>query len=132
MNKLLFLCPALLFVNLLSAQEEFYIGEEPLDNISVPYLIVSPYANLNFISITLDYGQDCRQYNQVFQAGALRQKCNGLNDETGSPVEMHSLAYMMNIFARRGYELDRILPGTDPDDPFDQWDAQYVFRKRIN
>ncbi len=132
MKKLLFFLSILGYGVAAFGQTGLFIGEKPLDEISAPYIIVNPYVNPLFISLTVDYGQDCREYRGAFQAKQLRTKCNGFNDESGAPAEIYSLAHMMNIFAQRGYELDRILPGTDPDDPFDQWDAQYVFCKRIN
>lgn len=104
------------------------MGQIPLEDISVPYLIVRPYVNLNFWSATVDY--DCRAFNQVFQSKELRSQCNGLNHENNTAYTLNSLAHLMNMFAERGYELERILSETDPNDGFDQWQAQYVFRKQ--
>lgn len=128
----MFLFTILVSGNVLTAQSEAYVGGTPLNDIAVPYLIVNPYANMNFWSATVDYGQDCRRYNQVFQSKELRSQCNGLNNEDHTPLVLNSLAHMINVFAEMGYELDRILPETDPNEVFDQWQAQYLFRKQTD
>ncbi len=132
MKKLLLLFVTLASINIALAQSQVFVGDTPLTEISVSYLIIIPYANLNFWSATVDYGQDCRGYNQVFQGKELRNQCSGLNNEDNTPFVLNSLAHLLNIFAQRGYELDRILPETDPDDVFDQWNAQYIFRKQTD
>lgn len=132
MKKLFPFFVILASINIALAQSQVFVGDTPLEEISVPYLIIIPYVNANSWSATVDYGQDCRGYNQVFQGKELRNQCNGLNNENNTPFVLNSLAHMMNIFAGMGYELDRILPETDPDDVFDQWQAQYIFRKQTD
>lgn len=69
---------------------------------------------------------------RFFRSGNSGEKAMDWSMKPDLRLEIYSLAHMMNIFARRGYELDRILPHTDPDDVFDQWNVQYVFRKQAD
>lgn len=74
-------------------------------------------------------GQDCSGYESVFQIPRRRRVCDGLNDESGSPIELHSIAHMLNLMANQGYSLDRIMGEHEATPPQNPWESLYLFKR---
>lgn len=112
------------------AQDEMYVGQMPLRDLEAHYLIVDPYVFGTTRQARVDFGQNCSEYEGMFEIGKRRRFCDGLNTPQGDPAQLNSLAHMINIFAELGYELDRILSDHAQQAPFDPWEAQYIFRRK--
>lgn len=117
--------------SVLQAQTDYRVGDQPLATLEAPYVIVSFAQYLGYRTAIVDFGQDCRRYQGLFRMAERRERCDGLSQANGSPVDIHSLAQLLNLMASIGYELQRTIPDEIVQgEGFDPWEAQYVFRRQ--
>ena len=110
--------------------QDLYIGKTPFEEITSPYLIVQLHVFPRYRAASIDFGQDCTGYESIFQIPQRRRVCDGLNDDSASPVELHSIAHMLNLMANQGYELDRIMGEEEDNSPSDPWESTYLFKRK--
>ena len=127
MKKLIFL--TLISWPVIGITQDLYVGETSFEEIESPYLIVELYVFPRYRAASIDFGQDCSGYESVFQIPRRRRVCDGLNDESGSPIELHSIAHMLNLMANQGYSLDRIMGEHEATPPQNPWESLYLFKR---
>lgn len=127
MKKLIF--GLLLIISDPISAQELYVGKTDFASISSPYIIVELHVFPRYRAASIDYGQDCSGYESIFQIPQRRKVCDGLNDGSGSPVELHSIAHMLNLMANQGYSLDRIMGEEEENHSADPWESLYLFKR---